>query len=209
MNEIPSNSLAVIFDLGNVLITWNPRRVFRKFFDDDEDKAEQFLQEIHFYEWNVHQDAGRPFAEGIADLCRQYPHYAHLIQEYDTNWKESIEGPIQPTVEIVKALHQQGKSLYALSNWSVEKYLIVRPWYEFFNWFDDVVISAAVQMAKPDPRIFEYTVRRINRPAVQCLMIDDSAANIASAQKVGMQTIHYRSPDQLRSELILKGLLAS
>ncbi len=114
--NIPSKP-ALIFDFGNVLVDWNPHYLYRKLFDGDDQAVARFLKEIHFYEWNLQQDAGRSFDTAIAELCEKYPHHCELIKAYDKRYEESISGPIWPTVQILRELKDAGFSLYGLSNW--------------------------------------------------------------------------------------------
>jgi 2-haloacid dehalogenase len=190
-----------VFDFGNVLIDWDPRYLYRKLFGGDMQAVENFLREVRFFEWNLEQDAGRPFEEAVAEMCNRFPQYCELIRAYDQHYEESLGGPIWPTVEILRELKDAGYPLYALSNWPAEKYIQVRHKFPFFDWFDDIVISGEVRLAKPDARIFELLLTRIGRPAGDCLFIDDSPKNIAVAQSLGFQTIHFQSPEQLRQEL--------
>ncbi|MFM8321339.1 MAG: HAD family hydrolase [Chloroflexota bacterium] len=191
---------AIIFDFGNVLVDWDPRYLYRKLLDSDE-AVERFLREIDFFTWNVAHDGGRDFEESIAELCGQHPQYCDLIRAYNLRYEESIGGAIQPVVQILKQLKTAGYSLYGLSNWPAGKFAQVRPHYPFFDWFEDIVISGEVKLVKPDPRIFELLLQRVGRPAGECLFIDDSLHNITAAQRLGFQTIHYRSPAQLADDL--------
>lgn len=206
-NQENNRHRALIFDFGGVLVDWNPRYLYSKFFDGDEGGLQRFLDEIRFAEWNLQQDKGRPFAEGVAELSGRFPEYAELIQAYDQRWEESISGPIQPTVEILDELRGAGYPLYGLSNWSGEKFKLVRQNYEFFDWFEDILVSGEVKLVKPDERIFNLMLERIKHPAEECLLVDDSAANIQAAASLGFQTIHFRSPEQLRGELVQRGYL--
>lgn len=196
----PSRSPAIVFDFGNVLIEWDPRYLYRKLLSDDQ-AVEKFLNEISFFEWNKAHDAGRPFDESISDLCRQYPQYCDLIRAYDARYEESISGAIEPVVQILQALKEQGYPLYGLSNWPAGKFELVRPKYPFFGWFNDIVISGEVHLAKPDPRIYTILLERVGRPAEECIFIDDSAVNIQAAHSLGFQTIHFHTPQQLIEEL--------
>ncbi|MGZ9226596.1 MAG: HAD family hydrolase [Anaerolineales bacterium] len=191
---------AVIFDFGNVLLEWNPRHVYRRYFQN-EDAMEQFLAEVNFMDWNAQQDKGRTFAQGVAELSRQFPHYSELIQAYHDNWEDSIGEFFAGTVEIMKRLKAKGYSLYGLSNWSAETFPLAREKYDFFNLLDDIVISGEVGMIKPDPEIFEHLLQRISRKADECLFIDDAPANVEQAQKMGFTTIQFQSPEQLEDEL--------
>ncbi|HEX9330338.1 MAG TPA: HAD family phosphatase [Anaerolineales bacterium] len=195
---------AVIFDFGNVLLEWNPRLVYKRFFPNDPEGMERFLTEVNFADWNLQQDKGRPFTEGIAILSGQFPHYSHLIQAYHDHWIDSVGGSITGTVYILKQLKQAGYSLYGLSNWSAETFPHAREKYDFFDLFDDIVLSGEVGHIKPDPEIFQILLAKIGKPAEQCLFIDDALPNIRQAQKMGFATIHFQSPEQL--EAILRDL---
>jgi 2-haloacid dehalogenase len=192
---------AIIFDFGNVLLEWNPRFVYRHFFPNDSEAMECFFHEVNFTEWNIQQDKGRPFTEGVAILSRQFPQYAHLIQAYHDRWKESIGDLITGTVEILKQLNQAEYPLYGLSNWSAETFPYAREKYDFFDLFDDMVISGEVGHVKPEPEIFQILLNKIGRPAQECLLIDDSLLNIQQANKMGFATIHFESPAHLEKEL--------
>jgi 2-haloacid dehalogenase len=192
---------AIIFDFGNVLLEWDPRLVYRRYFPDDEEGMEQFLHEVNFMDWNAQQDKGRTFAEGVAELSKQFPHYADLIQAYHDNWEHSIGHYFEGTVDIMKQLKKAGYSLYGLSNWSAETFPIAQKKYDFFNLLDDRVISGEVGLIKPEPEIFELLLKKIGRPAQECLFIDDALANIEQAQKLGFATVHFQSSDQLTAEL--------
>ena len=192
---------AVIFDFGNVLLEWNPRLVYRRYFPNNEEGMEQFLHEVNFMHWNEQQDKGRTFADGVAELSKQFPQYADLIQAYHDNWEHSIGRYFTVTVEIIKQLKRAGYSLYGLSNWSAETFPIAREKYDFFGLLDDIVISGEVGTIKPEPEIFEILLQKIGRPSKECLFIDDAIANIDQARKMGFATIHFQSPEQLDSEL--------
>ena len=192
---------AIIFDYGNVLIEWNPRYVYQKYFPNNTEGMERFLKEVDFLGWNAHQDKGRTFAEGVADLSSQFPHHAHLIQAYHDNWKESIGKSYTGTVEIMKQLKEKGYPLYGLSNWSAETFPYARSKFDFFHLLDDMVISGMVGYVKPEPEIYEILLEKVKRSAQECLFIDDSLPNIEQAQKMGFETIHFESPEQLASEL--------
>jgi len=198
---------AIIFDFGGVLLDWNPRYLYRKLFPGDEPAMERFLAEIGFSEWNVLQDAGRPFSIAVADLCTRHPQSCDLIRAYDERFLEAVNGAIPGTVDILRRLHLAGFPLYGLSNWPAEKFRLVRPSYAFFDWFQGMVISGEVGVVKPDPRIFHLLLEQVARPANECLLIDDSVANIAAAQCLGFQTILFHSPAQLEAEMSSRGLL--
>jgi 2-haloacid dehalogenase len=195
------NIQAILFDFGNVLIEWDPRYVYRRYFPDDEEAMERFLHEVNFMDWNAQQDKGRRFAEGVAILSKQFPHYAELIQAYHDHWKDSIGNPFEGTVEILKRLKTAGYPLFGLSNWSAETFPYAREKHDFFDLFDNIIISGEVGSIKPEREFFEIALKRIGKPVSACLFIDDSLANIGQARRMGLITIHFQSPEQLEAEL--------
>lgn len=203
------DSLTIVFDFGRVLVDWDPRYLYRKLIPGGDIAVEHFLKEIGFREWNRQLDAGQPLAEAIAELCSLHPQHCALINAYNERWEESIGGPIWPTVEILKELKQAGYPLYGLSNWPAETFYRIRPQYQFFDWFDAIVISGEAGVAKPDLAIYHLLLKKVQRPPQVCLFIDDSPANIDAAQQLGFQTILYTSAEQLRQELQQRGLLAA
>ncbi len=203
---MPSPIRAIIFDFGNVLLTWDPRNLYQRFFPNDPEGMERFLREVNFADWNLQQDKGRPFAEAIAVLSGQFPHYSNLIQAYYDHWIDSVGGPVAGTVGILQQLKRAGYSLYGLSNWSAETFPHARRKYDFFELLDDMVISGEVGLVKPDPGIFQIMLARIGRPAKECLIIDDSLPNIQQAEKMGFSVIHFQSPEQLEEELKKLGI---
>lgn len=199
---------AVIFDLGGVLVNWDPRHLYGRFFNDDVAAMEQFLTEIDFHAWNLEQDRGRSFADGVAALSAQFPQYADLIRAYDQYWEDSITGQIDGTVDLLRAAKSAGNSVNLLSNISREKFQVLQRKYDFFDEFDGCLISADVQLLKPDPRIYALLLEQIDRAAEDCIFIDDSAANVAGAARVGLMAIQFQSPQQLKTELQKHGVLS-
>lgn len=200
---------ALIFDFGGVLINWDPRRVFQKYFSNDSQAVDNFLAEINFPAWNLQQDKGHPFAQAVAELSAQFPQYAHLIHAYDEEWEESITGVIPGTVELLHKLKAAGYLLYGLTNWNVEKYSIVRHKYAFFDLFDDIVVSGEVKLIKPDPAIFQLLLRKINRLPQECVMIDDTLKTIEAARKMGFVSILFTTPKNLEAELFRLNVLSA
>ncbi|HCR70946.1 MAG TPA: 2-haloalkanoic acid dehalogenase [Anaerolineae bacterium] len=192
---------AAIFDFGNVLVKWDARNLYKRFFPDLQ-SVDSFLNQIHFLDWNAKQDAGRSFSEGVAELLKQFPHYADLIQAYDTNWQESLVETFDETVKIARQLKQDGLLLYILTNSSAEKFPIAKQKYPFLEeLFNDCIVSGEVKLLKPDPAIYHLTLKRINLKAEECIFIDDSLPNIESACTLGFHAIHYQSPTQLKEEI--------
>ena len=203
-----SHIKAIIFDFGGVLVTWNPRNLYRRFFPGQPQAMEEFLTEINFMEWNVQQDQGRPFAEGVRALSAQFPQHAHLIRAYHEHWKESIDGSIAGTVDLLVTLKEKGYPLYILSNFSKETFSMIHDEFTFINLFDEIILSGEVKLIKPDPAIYELCLQRIGRPANECLFIDDSETNTAAANKMGFDTIRFVSPEQLKDELHSRQILS-
>jgi 2-haloacid dehalogenase len=192
---------SIVFDIGGVLIDWDPRYLYSKLFAGDVAAMERFLVETRFHEWNARQDAGRSFSAAVAEQVERFPAYADFIRAYDSRWEESLGAPDWQAVAILEALQQAGYRLYALSNWSAEKFPLIRRKYPFFDWFESIVLSGEVQLIKPDPRIFTVFLERICRAPEQCLFIDDAPANISTAQQLGFHTIHFQSSEQLAAGL--------
>jgi 2-haloacid dehalogenase len=197
---------AVIFDFGGVLIEWDPRNLYRRYFDDPE-TMEQFLEEVDFMGWNLLQDKGRPFAEGVAELSAKFPHREELIRAYHEHWEDSIGEPIRPVIEILKRVKAAGWPVYGLSNWSMETFPIARQRHHFFDLLDDYLLSGEVRLVKPDPAIFEHMLDKIGRKPEECIFIDDNPANVQASRALGIVTIHYQSPEQLEQELQHLGIL--
>jgi 2-haloacid dehalogenase len=197
----------VIFDLGGVLIDWNPRYLYRKLFAGDDEAMEAFLAEVTSPAWNAEQDAGRTWREAVDALAAIHPDRRDLIAAYDERWEETLGDPIEGTVEILAELRAGGLRLAALSNWSAEKFPIARPRYPFLDWFETIVISGEVRVSKPDPGIFRHVLERLDLDAEACVFIDDSAANVEAAADLGMTALQFRDPATLRADLRALGLL--
>jgi 2-haloacid dehalogenase len=191
----------VIFDLGNVLIGWDPRRLYRQLIDDEE-RMEWFLREVCSSEWNEQQDAGRPWSKGIAMLREQFPEHAELIEAYHLRWEETLTGPIEESVALLAELKQRGMRVLALTNWSQETFPIARQRYPFLQWFEGIVVSGEERLVKPDPRIFWCLLERYSVDPAKALYIDDSARNVAAAEALGMQGWWFRDAPGLRQRLV-------
>jgi 2-haloacid dehalogenase len=196
----------IIFDLGGVLIDWNPQHLFRKIFPDQEE-MDFFLREVCSLEWNAQIDRGYPFKVAIAELTAEHPEYTDQINAYFDRWDEMISGSFPETVKILKEIKDAGYPLVGLSNWSGETLPRVAHQFEFLNWFDPLVLSGEVEMVKPDPDIYHYLLKEINREPGECIFIDDSEVNIQTAEKLGFEGIHFSSPQQLRDRLNQLGIL--
>jgi 2-haloacid dehalogenase len=203
----PAPIQAVVFDIGGVLLDWNPRHLYRKLFDD-EDAMNQFLEEVCTLDWHAAHDRGTPFAVSCARLAAAHPEQAELIWAWGRRSEEMVAGPIEGSVAILRALRERAVPCYALTNMEAETYPRRRERYDFLRWFDGTVVSATEGVAKPDAEIFQRLLRRFALTAQTTLMVDDSPANVAAAAALGMQTIRFESPAQLRRCLENAGLLA-
>jgi 2-haloacid dehalogenase len=198
---------AVVFDLGGVLIDWDPRYLYRKLLAD-EAAVEEFLATVCTPEWNAEQDRGRQFAEGVAELVERYPVHAAAITAYHERWTEMLGGDIGGTVELLAELRATGVPLYALSNWSAETFGIARERFEFLSWFDGVLVSGEERMIKPDPAIFRLLLDRFGLDPQATFYVDDSPANVAAASELGFDAVRFTGPERLRRDLEIRGLLA-
>src|SRR5260370_5423107 len=202
----PSRSI-VIFDLGGVLIDWNPRYMYRKIFGSDEAAMEQFLANVCTQSWNEAQDAGRTFAEGCAILKRAYPDQSQLIDAWPARYEEMFGGAIDGSVSILTELKAGGIPLYALSNWSTETFPVALRRFEFLRWFQGVLLSGEVRILKPDPRLFHLLLQRYPIHPNPPVYLDTHPSNLDPARKLGMHSIHFTAPHALRGDLSLVGLL--
>jgi 2-haloacid dehalogenase len=198
---------AVVFDLGGVLIDWDPRHLYRRLFDGDDAAMETFLATVCTPEWNLEQDAGRPWAEAIATLVAEHPEQRDLITAYWERWPETLGEAIGPTVEVLAELRAAGIPLYALSNWSAETFPAALPRYPFLGWFDGIVVSGDVRAVKPDRRIYDALLERYDLQRDSILFIDDVAPNVAAARSLGIRSIQFTDAPALRGELATLGLL--
>jgi 2-haloacid dehalogenase len=191
---------AVVFDIGGVLLDWNPRYLYRQLFDD-EDSMERFLAEVCTLEWHTAHDLGVPYAQSCAALAQRHPEQADLIWAWGRRSEEMIGGPITGTVEILCELLAAGLPCYALTNMEAETYPLRRDRYDFMSWFEGTVVSSHERVAKPDPEIFHRLLDRFGLRAETTLLIDDSQRNVEAARELGMPAIRFESPAQVRRYL--------
>jgi 2-haloacid dehalogenase len=197
----------VIFDLGGVLLDWNPRHLYRQLFPGDEAAMEHFLATVCTSAWNIRQDAGRPVAEACALLAAAHPDKAELIEAYYARHLDMIAGPIEGTVAILAELRERGTKLYFLSNYSAETYPLALARFDFLSWFADGVVSGRHGLIKPDPAIYRLVLERCAIDPHRAVFIDDNPINAAAARPLGIHGIHFTGPEALRSELAGLGLL--
>jgi HAD superfamily hydrolase (TIGR01509 family) len=199
-----SRATVVVFDIGNVLLHWDPRLLYRKLFGD-EAEVKWFLQEVCSPSFNLELDRGRPFSEAISDLMRRHPNYAEEIRAYDERWLETTQGLMTDSVEILETLRRNGIRNYAITNFSAEKFSVVRTLFPTLDTFDGIVISGEERVVKPDPAIYALLLDRYRLAAADCLFIDDSSKNVDGARAVGMHAHRFESASGLRAELVRHG----
>ncbi len=197
---------AVVFDLGGVLIDWNPRYLYAKLFPGDEAAMENFLSQVVTPQWNERQDAGRSFAEGVAELQGRHPRHAGLIEAYMTRWEEMLGGEFVDSVAVLEGLRRRRVPLYGLTNWSREKFPIARQRFDFLDWFEGIVVSGEEGVAKPDPGIFRILLDRYALDARNLLFIDDSPVNVEVAEGLGFHTHLFKSARGLQRAITDHGL---
>jgi 2-haloacid dehalogenase len=198
---------AVVFDLGGVLIDWDPRYLYRKLLAD-EAAVEEFLATVCTPEWNAELDRGRPFAEGVAELAERHPEHAAAIAAYHQRWPEMLAGDLPGTVEVLAELRAAGVPLYALTNWSAETFAITRERFEFLDWFDGLLVSGEERMTKPDPAFFQLLLDRFGLDPGATVLVDDAEANVVAARELGIDAVRFTGPGQLRRELSARRILA-
>lgn len=196
----------VVFDIGNVLIHWEPRALYRKIFQNEEEVS-WFLENVCTHDWNLEQDRGRSFEEGVAEVTARFPQHAEAIAAYHARWTETVLGPIEGSVQILDELSARGTPLYAITNFNQDKFRETRQRFLFLSAFRDIVVSGDERVIKPDPAIYRLLLDRNGLEAASCLFIDDSEKNVRGAEAVGMKGHHFTSPEALRADLAGMGLL--
>lgn len=203
---MPQHS-TVVFDLGGVLIDWNPRYLYRKLFNGDEQAMEAFLANVCTPIWNLQQDAGRPLADAYALLVKSHPQQRALIEAWGPRFDEMMSGAIAGTVDILAELRARKTPLYALSNWSEETFDYALRRFEFLQWFDAIVISGKLKLVKPDLRIYHHLLEAHRLTPSETVFIDDALHNVAGAAAVGIHALHFTDPASLRRDLVALDLL--
>lgn len=195
----------IIFDIGAVLIDWNPRHYYRQIMKDDAE-VEKFLNKICTYEWNHSLDLGRSWEDARSELVSKHPEYTQFIDAYWHNWLEMISEPIQGSVDILKDLKQKGFPVYALSNWNDVTFQVALREFPFLKLFDGRIVSGEVKLAKPDPRIYQLLLDTYKLIPHESLFIDDRKDNTDAASAFGIKTVQFISPEKLHEDLIAYGI---
>ena len=196
----------VVFDLGGVLIDWDPRHLYRQLFSDPQE-MEVFLRDVVSPDWNAQQDSGRTWAEATAELLARHPDQEEMIRVYSERWAEMLAGPIGGTVDILREIRNRGFHVYALTNWSAETFPRARPMFPFLEWFEGIVVSGDERIKKPDPRIWHRLIERYAIDPTRSVYIDDMPHNATVAAELGFHAIRFESPEQLRARLVDMGVL--
>lgn len=195
---IPS---VVVFDLGGVLIGWDPARAIMSRFSGNQEAARSFLESVNFAQWNLEQDRGRPWHEANEAFNQAFPEHTDLLEQYAKNFQTSLTGIIAGSVSILEQLHARGVPLYAITNWAADTFERTRQNYPFLSMFRDIVVSGEEKCVKPNPEIYHILLRRNGLKSEACVFIDDNMDNVRGAQNVGMHGIHFVSPEMLKVDL--------
>lgn len=196
----------IIFDLGGVLVDWNPNYLYKKLFKE-EAEMQHFLTNICTSAWNEEQDGGRALQAATDMLVEQYPEHETNIRAYYGRWEEMLGGAMQDTVDILNELKQSKHyKLYALTNWSAETFPVALERFEFLHWFDGIVVSGTEKNRKPFPEFYQLLLDRYSVKPENALFIDDNLRNVEAARKIGIESIGFISADDLKAELKEKGI---
>ena len=190
----------IIFDFGGVLLDWNPRYLYKSYFNNDEE-MEHFLADICNGEWNIKQDAGRPFAEAVKELQAKFPEYAEAIQMYDDDWEKMLKSELPESIDLLKELKFMGYGIYGLTNWSAEKIGYAFANYSFFSLFDGIVVSGVEKVVKPDRKIYEILLERYSLKPGECVFIDDNQDNVDMAKVLGINAIRFDNIGNVKEHL--------
>lgn len=190
----------IIFDFGGVLLDWNPRYLYKSYFNNDEE-MEHFLADICNGEWNIRQDAGRPFAEAVKELQAKFPEYAEAIQMYDDDWEKMLKCELPESIDLLKELKFMGYGIYGLTNWSAEKIGYAFANYSFFSLFDGIVVSGVEKVVKPDRKIYEILLERYSLKPGECVFIDDNQDNVDMAKVLGINAIRFDKIGNVKEHL--------
>jgi len=197
----------VVFDLGGVLVDWDPRYLLRKVMPGREAEMETLLADVLNHAWNLERDTGDSWIEAMDQLKVEYPGWADVFDLYTERWAETLGGSHEGTVAILRELKARETPLYALSNWSAEMFPYAEAKYDWLELFDGIVVSGRVQLVKPDREIFDYLLQTYGLEAADILFIDDHEPNVVAARSYGIEAHHFTDPESLRRALVAAGLL--
>jgi 2-haloacid dehalogenase len=206
VSALPEGVETVVFDLGGVLIDWDPRHLYRKIFVSEEE-VDDFLSTVATLEWHNEQDRGRTLEEATALLISQHPEYGPEIEAYYGRWDEMFGDPIEGSLRVLQDLREQGHPLYAITNWPAETFPRARERWDFLGWFDDIVVSGEERATKPDREIYDVLVKRTGLDPATTVFIDDREPNIRAAGDLGFITVKFEDAAKLRKDLVRLGVL--
>lgn len=193
----------IVFDLGGVLVDWNPEYVYREVFEGDQEKVDWFLNNICTSDWNVEQDAGRSLNDATEFLVNKHPEYEAWIRIYYDRWEDMLAGVVRETEEILNHLKKSNAyRLIALTNWSAETFPIALKRFAFLKQFEGIIVSGTEKTRKPFPEIYQTLIKRYHLTPENCVFIDDNLENVIAAEKLNINGIHFKSAEQLKKELI-------
>jgi 2-haloacid dehalogenase len=202
-----SNIKTIIFDLGGVLIDWNPEYVFLKEFRGNREKMDWFLNEICAWEWNMNQDAGYPLAQATKDRIAMFPEHENLIRMYYGRWEEMLGYTHEDTLEILESVIKNPKyNVFALTNWSGETFPVALQKFPWLQWFEGILVSGDEGMRKPHKEIYELMINRYDINPKEAIFIDDSLKNVEGSEAVGIKGIHFTDAPSLKKELFDLGI---
>jgi 2-haloacid dehalogenase len=198
---------AVVFDLGGVLLDWDPRHLYRELFGGDDDAVERFLDDLDLMAWHYenHDTGRRPMSETIAEKVADHPEHADALWAWRDRYADMSGAAIDGTIELMRELRPLVR-LFMLSNAPIEGMAELRARWEFFGWFDGQVISAEERLVKPDPRLFELVMARFDLVPDSTVFVDDRPVNVEAARRLGLHGIVFDTAAALRRELIRLGL---
>lgn len=198
----------IIWDLGGVLIDWNPHYVFTDQYFDSKEKKEYFFSQVCTHDWNEKQDEGRSIVDATLELVAQFPDWEYAIRDYYGRWTDMLNGPIQGTVDIFRKLIEAKQYRhYALTNWQADLFNIALVRYDFLQWFDGRVVSGVEKTRKPFPEFYQLLLDRYHVNAQEAVFIDDNLRNVKAAEELGIRAIHFQSAEQLEKELQAAGVI--
>ena len=194
--------MTIIFDLGGVLIDWNPEYVFQEVIPDSE-RRQHFFENICTHDWNLEQDAGRPISVATQLLVDQHPEWEMEIRTFYDRWEDMLGGPIPETVELLRELRDGGKHrLLALTNWSAETFPVALQRYDFLHWFEGIVVSGDEKIRKPFPEIYQTLLSRFKVDPADAVFIDDAIKNVQGAENAGIRGVHFQNAAALRQTFL-------
>ncbi|MBJ25475.1 MAG: HAD family hydrolase [Flavobacteriaceae bacterium] len=192
----------IIFDLGGVLIDWNPEYVYLKEFNNDKKEMKWFFDNICTFDWNENQDAGYPLKKATEERVKLFPQYENLIRIYYGRWEEMLGGPIERSVSILRRIKKKNKlNVFALTNWSAETFPTALKKFDFLSLFEGIIVSGEEKTRKPFEKIYQITIDRFKIDPTESVFIDDNLRNVKAAEKLNIKGIHFKNPDKLEIEL--------